>query len=102
MSEFNVNVSHLNSVQMDRHQNDMHRGPVVYQAQNAEINKNEAEKRVKMPVQPDSAEGKTIDPDDKRQEKEKQKKRNRQQIEKVNHPRPVKRTDQGYIVDIEA
>lgn len=53
MNEVNFQASVNNTVQMDRHQQDTARTPVVNQSQNAVIEQEEAEKRIQMPVQPD-------------------------------------------------
>ena len=87
MSEINVHVSVSNAGQVDRFQSDTHRNPVVYQEKNAEMHRNEAEQKIRMPVEPESAEGKVVDPNDKRREqREKQKKRNRGSEEKSHRP----------------
>ncbi|HON10524.1 MAG TPA: hypothetical protein PLE24_06610 [Chitinispirillaceae bacterium] len=103
MSEINVHVSVSNAGQVDRFQSDAHRNPVVHQEKNAEMHRNEAEQKVRMPVQPESAEGKVIDPNDKRREqREKQKKRNRSPEESKSQIGLRERKDSGYIVDLEA
>ena len=63
----NVNLSVTNLTQMDRHQTDVHRAPVLNQEQNARMAQNAAEMRLAMPVEPDAVEKKNIDPDDKKQ-----------------------------------
>ena len=75
MSEVNVRISVSNLVQMDRVQTDAHRGPMVHQEQNAETARQEAARRLLAPVQPDQVEGKTIDPNARREEEKKKKKR---------------------------
>ena len=101
MSGVNVHVSVSNLVQVDRHQSDNHRNPVVYQEQNAGITRDENTRRVKMPVEPDKAEGKKIDPENKKQESgRKSKKKREKKVKQQNQQRS--RSDSGYMVDIQA
>jgi hypothetical protein len=75
MGDGDMRVSMSNLVQMDRHQTDFHRGPMVSQEQTADATRDEAARRLASPAEPDKPEGKTIDPRDKREE-ERRKKRN--------------------------
>ncbi|MDO5576396.1 MAG: hypothetical protein Q4F84_04900, partial [Fibrobacter sp.] len=72
MSGFNL-ISEVNLPQMDRHQNDIHRNPVINQDQNAHIAKNEAQQKLSKPVEPEKMDKKSIDPKQKREEKRKNK-----------------------------
>ena len=100
MSGFNL-ISEINLTQMDRHQNEIHRNPVVNQEQNANIAKNETQQKLNKPTETDKPEKKSIDPKQKREEKQRKK---RQKPDKKN-----KKTDKnhykgksGYFVDLEA
>jgi hypothetical protein len=105
MSNVNVQVSFTNLTQMDRHQSDTHRSPMVNQEQNAEHARTLAARRLLAPVEPDKVDGKKIDPNDKREEEaRKKRKRDRQQETSSEAQRAMKRvmSDRGHVVDFEA
>lgn len=83
MNEMNIPASMHNLTQMDRIQQNQHNAPISNQAQNAEKAKEEAARRIDMPVEPDQVEGKIINPDDKKegnfQKGKKKKKKNKKQ-----------------------
>lgn len=60
MSEINVQISVSNLTQIDQHQNDQHRLPMVHHDQNTEIGQQEIQKKLSMPVEPDEIEKKNI------------------------------------------
>jgi len=104
MSEVNVQISVNNVPQFDRHQNDLHRGPMVSQEQNAQIAREEQERRIQMPVQADQAEGKRIDAEENKREGREKKKR-RQKLPGDGGVKPVPNLngpESGQIVDFEA
>lgn len=103
MSNGNVQVSLTNLTQMDRYQTDTHRGPMVNQDQNAEAARQEAARRIMAPPQPDKAEGKKIDPEAKREE-ESRKKRKRHPQGRADGPenQAQQRNDRGRIIDYKA
>ena len=101
MSEVNARISISNLVQMDRLQNDAHRGPMVHQAQNAETARQDMLRRMQAPVQPDTVEGKTIDPDARREEERKKKKR-KQQEGSLEKPFSAIVRNSGRVIDFEA
>jgi hypothetical protein len=103
MGDGNVQLSMTNLTQMDRHQTDSHRAPVVNQAQNAEIVREQAEQKVRSPAPPDKSEGKTIDPNARREE-EQRKRKKKKDAEKGEHgvPLPRPRSGSGRFVDFEA
>ena len=80
-----MRVSMSNLVQMDRHQADSHRGPMVNQQQNADAAREEAARRLASPTEPDKTEGKTIDPREKRDEERRRKRQSREQAEAEEH-----------------
>jgi hypothetical protein len=101
MNAVNLQASVNNVTQMDKFQQDQSRTPLVNQDQNALIAREEAEKRIRMPMETEHAEGKKVD---RRQEKkdrggnQKRQRKNRQ-----NGPKsPPLSTSSGYIVDIQA
>jgi hypothetical protein len=103
MNVVNFQASVNNVTQMDRFQQDSSRTPVINQSQNAVIAQEEAEKRIRMPMQPDHAEGKKVDLQRQKNEtrgnkKRKQKKDNGSDAK----PRQGITTTGGYFVDIQA
>jgi alkaline phosphatase len=103
MSSVNVNISVNNLPQFDRHQNDIHKNPIVNQDQNAKIANNEIAQRMNMPVEVGHSEGQVIDPNQKRIEEERKKKQ-----KKRRHDDPEKKKKHnsggsgGLIIDVEA
>ncbi len=103
MSSVNVNISVNNLPQFDRHQNDIHKNPIVNQDQNAKIANNEIAQRLNMPVEVEQGKGQLIDPNQKRLEEErkkKQKKERRGDQDKRKHNSSG--GNGGLIVDVEA
>ena len=101
MNSVNFQASVTNLAQTDRIQHDSHRTPVVQQQQNADISRNEAARRIDMPTEADRADGKTIDPEAKREERERRRKRRPKppDEEKQSH---AKRGESGHIIDLTA
>lgn len=105
MSNVNVQVSLTNLTQMDRHQSDTHRSPMVNQEQNAEHSRMLAARRLIAPVEPDKVEGKKIDPNARREEEaRKKRKREQQSDDSADAQRAMKRTmnSSGHVVDYRA
>jgi hypothetical protein len=96
MNGLNFQASVSNLTQMDRHQQDVHRTPVVNQEQNAEIARGEAAQRTARPVQPDRAEEKKIDPKQRGPGEENRKKKRNKKVDAVNGKSP----DSGFFLDI--
>ena len=101
MSEVNARISISNLVQMDRLQNDAHRGPLVNQAQNADTARQDMLRRMQAPVQPDNVEGKIIDPNARREE-ERKKKKKRQGENSPEKPFSTIVGNRGRVIDYEA
>jgi hypothetical protein len=101
MSEVNARISISNLVQMDRLQTDAHRGPMVHQEQNAETAKQDMLRRMQAPVQPDTIEGKIIDPNARREE-ERKKKKKKQQPDVPEKPFSAIVGNRGRVIDYEA
>jgi hypothetical protein len=101
MSEVNARISISNLVQMDRLQNDAHRGPMVHQEQNAETARQDMVRRMQAPVQPDNVEGKIIDPNARREE-ERKKKKKKQQQDSLEKPFSTIVGNRGRVIDYEA
>ena len=103
MSDGNVQLSLTNLTQMDRHQTDTHRTPVVNQVQNAELVAQEATQRVRSPAPPNKPEGKIIDAQAKREEERRKKRKRRQQNQAADASlRGPSRDGNGRIIDFEA
>jgi hypothetical protein len=107
MGNGNVPVSLNNVTQMDKHQNDTHKNPIVNQEQNAQLENSRRMQRLNKPVAPEQLRGKNVDPDNKKEEDRKKKRRNKPNdtkmdssaIKKVRHRRG--RHNEGYFVDLE-
>ena len=97
MNGLNFQASVSNLTQMDRYQQDAHRTPVVNQEQNAQAAQDEASQRALKPMQPDGADGKRIDPGQRRRD-ENSKKRNRKKGAKDASNVAMKKN--GHFLDI--
>jgi hypothetical protein len=75
MSGVNLQASIINVTQMDRHQNDINRLPATNQEQNSQIAMNLADQKSIRPTQADGAEGKKIDPDQRKKDNDNRKKK---------------------------
>jgi alkaline phosphatase len=103
MSSVNVNISVNNLPQLDRHQNDIHKNPIVNQDQNAKIANNEIAQRMNMPVEVDHSEGQVIDP--KKKQIEEERKKNQKRARRDDQEKKKKHNsggNGGLIVDVEA
>lgn len=98
MNSIDFQASMHNLSQMDRHQQETHRAPVMNQEQNADISRDEAAQRVDMPVQPDQTENKNIDPQARRRREWEERKRRRKEKEKEKKQRRSR--DSGRFVDL--
>jgi hypothetical protein len=98
--DFQASVNNLTV--MDRHQQEMHKTPIVNQQQNIEKARDEAAQRVDKPVQPDQVEGKKVDPNDKRKEGRGREKKQRKQQDAQQQNRPSPSRDSGLFVDLDA
>ncbi len=83
---------------IDRIQSDSHRLPVVHQEHNVENARDEAARRTTMPVQPDEAEGKNIDPEDKAARDNTGRKPRKRHVIRQQRQRPRG----GSIIDVDA
>lgn len=93
-----LSASMHNLTQMDKFQQDSHQTPIHNQEQNQEAAKEEAARRLDMPVQPDEAEGKTINPDNRKKHPNQRKKKKKK---KQKQP-PNRGGDTGHFVDFSA
>jgi hypothetical protein len=103
MSGIDVHISVNNIPQMDRHQSDTHRAPIIQQVQNAEIARSQLDQRMRIPNQPDRPEGKIADPGERRRDawRSRRKKRIGEKKEESGEKRP-RGGDRGSIIEIEA
>jgi hypothetical protein len=101
MNAINLQASVNNVTQMDKFQQDQSRAPLVHQDQNSLIAREDAEKRIRMPMEPEHAEGKKVDG---RQEKKEGRGRGKRQGKNRGDgsKRPPRSPSSGYIVDIQA
>ncbi|HAJ79942.1 MAG TPA: hypothetical protein DCO75_09230 [Fibrobacteres bacterium] len=99
MNGINLQASITNVTQMDRHQNDMNRLPVANREQNSQIAMNQAAQKLIRPTQADGAEGKKIDPDQRKKDTGNRKKK--RSGDRNNEP-AGKSSDSGFFIDIEA
>jgi hypothetical protein len=105
MSNVNVQVSFTNLTQMDRHQSDTHRSPMVNQEQNAEHSRMIAARRLQAPVEPDKVEGKKIDPKARREEEARKRRKRERHSEEGSDARLLRNravNERGNSVDFEA
>jgi len=103
MNSVNVNISVTNLPQIDRHQSDLHRTPVVHQTKNGEIARDQLELQARITSDAKKAEGKNVDPKDRKKEKGRQaKKAQRMSAEQPEAPNRPERADNGSLIDIQA
>jgi hypothetical protein len=109
MNGINANIPVINMPQVSSHQSDVVRAPMVHQQQNADISRDSFEHQMRIAREAEAAEGKTIDPEDKREEERKGKKRHKGEEEdgaEENGENPpetaVEMTDSGRLIDLEA
>jgi hypothetical protein len=111
MNSINANLPIINMPQVSAHQAEAQRAPVVHQAQNADIARDQADLRLKTAQEAEAAEGKIVNPKDKREEGRRGRRGNqdRQQDdgdgEDENGPSgavAVVMTDTGRLIDLEA
>lgn len=101
MSGVNVQISMTNLTQVDRHQNDLHRMPGVFQEQNAQTAHEAAQKRVQMPIEADAVEKKKIDAKNQKQQGFKRKAKRAQQNGLPLRVAPP-HNDPDHFVDVQA
>jgi hypothetical protein len=101
MDGVNMQASVNNVTQMDKHQQDQSRSPLVHQDQNAVIARADAEKRIRMPTEPEHAEGKKVDARQEKKNGRNGQKRQKKNNENASKGQPSSGSS-GYIVDIQA
>ncbi|MBD3420017.1 MAG: hypothetical protein GF398_07880 [Chitinivibrionales bacterium] len=101
MNGIDFHGSMHNLTQMDKHQQDGSKMPVVHQNQNAQAAEQEALKRLDMPLEPDESEGKDINPDENRRNPNYQKQKKKKKKKERKNPRSGM-TGSGRFVDVDA
>ncbi|MDR0331483.1 MAG: hypothetical protein LBH93_07240 [Chitinispirillales bacterium] len=107
MNSVNVNIPVVNLPQVSTHQSEAHRAPMVHQAQNAEINRDRLDLHMRTANEAEAAEGKNVDPDDHKEQKQEPKKEEGEQngISGSADDEPeteVTMSDSGRLIDLEA
>ncbi|MDD5675488.1 MAG: hypothetical protein PHC61_15065 [Chitinivibrionales bacterium] len=105
MDGVNLQASINNIPQMDRFQQDVNRTPLVNQEQNAALSREQQARRALRPDEPESADGKTIDPrDGKKNLADKKKKRLKQLLNEKNgdDSHAGRPNNSGFIIDFKA
>jgi len=109
MNSINANLPVMNMPQVTSHQSEIQRAPMLHQAQNADMNRDKLDLQMRTAQEAEAAEGKTINPDDRKDEGRKGKKREKQEQEnegeegKDTPPEvTVSMTDSGRLIDLEA
>jgi hypothetical protein len=100
MNTIDLQASVNNLTQVDKLQQTQHRSPVVNQAQNAQVTREEQARRATAPSEPEHTDGKTIDPNGNRRDQGATKKKKREP--KKNRPDRDPPSHTGYFVDLSA
>ena len=108
MNSINVNIPIANLPQVTHHQAEVHRAPMVHQAQNAEIARDRVDLLLRTAKEAEAAEGKIVDPKERREEERRHSKKEQEQGEE-NEEGGARRdtvavtmTDSGRLIDLEA
>jgi len=107
MNSINVNIPVMNQPQMTQHFTDIHRAPMVHQTQNADLTQDKFDQHMRVANEAEAAEGKTIDPDDHKEQKHNQHKREKGGEDEngeadENGAVPLAMSDNGHLIDLEA
>jgi hypothetical protein len=111
MNSVNVNIPVANLPLATTHQSEAHRVPMAHQAQNADLNRDHLDIHLRTANEAESAEGKIIDPKDRKEEKKQSKKRKGGQTGddageadglSVEEDIAVRMLDNGRLIDLEA
>ncbi len=102
MSGVDVHISVNNIPQFDRHQSNAHRTPILHQQANGDIARSQLEQQAKIPTEPKGAEGKSVDPDNRKKDNRRSKKRKKEAPQEVRVSEEKRMADSGGLIDIEA
>jgi len=109
VNSVNVNVPVVNMPQIGNQFSETQRAPAVHQTQNAELARDRLDLHMRAPAEAEAAEGKIVDPRDRREEEHGSKKREKgeeggDEKEAVDAENDVAVTmlDSGRLIDLEA
>lgn len=108
MNSINANIPVMNMPQVTAQTSSTLHAPIVHQQQNADIARDSFDHQMRIAREAEGAEGKNINPDDKREEGRKGKKRHKEQEDgddgddDMPPETIVEMTDSGRLVDLEA
>ncbi len=102
MSGVDIHISLNNVPQFEKNQSQNNRAPLVFQGQNAQISQDELLQRIRIPVEPEQAEGKKVDPKDKKQQSGSGKKQQKEQTDEQKKRQRKSKSDEGFFVDLQA
>ncbi|GBU20230.1 hypothetical protein R80B4_00106 [Fibrobacteres bacterium R8-0-B4] len=111
MNSVNVNIPVANLPLATTQQSEVHRVPMVHQAQNADLNRDHLDIHLRTANEAEAAEGKIVDPKDHKEEKRQSKKRKDGQDGEddgfadgvdVEEDVAVRMLDNGRLIDLEA
>jgi hypothetical protein len=102
MESINFRASMHNLTQADRHQEEVHRTPVVNQQRSEDMGADAALRRLGMPVEPEETDTKTVDPGHRGKVFMKRRRREKKEREKEDRRRRNRGEGSGRFVDIDA
>jgi len=110
MNSVNVNIPVANLPLATTQQADVHRVPMAHQAQNADLNRDHLDIHLRTANEAEAAEGKIVNPKDRREEKRRSKKRTNGRTDDdgaadgvdVEQDVAVRMLDNGRLIDLEA
>jgi hypothetical protein len=109
VNSINVNIPVVNLPQVSGLQADTHRMPIAHQAQNSDMNRDRFDMQMRTAREAEAAEGKTVDPKDRREEERHSGKREREKDERGGgrneedaEDAAVTMSDNGGLIDLEA
>lgn len=107
MNSINANIPVVNMPQVGHQVADAHRAPTVHQAQVADQVRDKLDLQVRTAQEAEETEGKTVDPDDHKENNSRGKKREQNENDENNdNPNQeraaVSLTDGGHLIDLEA
>jgi hypothetical protein len=102
MNSVDMQASMNNLTQLERHQNEMHRGPVTHQAHNAQSYVQHAQHSAQAPSQPQKSQGKGVDAREKGASASSQRRGKRRGSERPEDAVRARRRAGGGFIDIDA
>jgi len=110
LNSINANLPVMNMPQASNQQSEVVRAPAVHQVQNADLARDRIDLQVRTAREAEQAEGKIVDPDDKRDEEQHRGRKGQGDeengedggVENPENAAAVTMTDSGQLVDLEA